>query len=262
MSDRSVPIPFDPGLHGLGERIDLPYPVTRALAWWLAAELVRRHPKELRVIETHPGGGQSDCVSLYRRDAHMELVAHLNLNGHITHASWFHQTGAQRDSPVSDARFNWLEVLAAQDRRSYVVEALEGVCGLSRPAKTPSTERRSIGPRLLARFASAATFTTRRWEIRNAFLDTSGDISGPQNWVGQMEGPRFERVEGDFLGEPHYRLWAVLDHKDRPAAAVDVDLGLAWRRDQPGVTHDLMDLYAQHGSRIDKVMAKVLPAVE
>jgi hypothetical protein len=44
-------------------------PVTRALAWWLAAELIRRHPADLREIETHPGGGQYDCISLYRRNS-------------------------------------------------------------------------------------------------------------------------------------------------------------------------------------------------
>src|SRR4051794_35374654 len=35
-------------------------------SWWLASRLVRRHP-ELKLIETHPGGGQYDCLTL-RKD--------------------------------------------------------------------------------------------------------------------------------------------------------------------------------------------------
>ena len=43
-------------LEELEHKIDLPYEVLNALAWWIASELIRRHPNVLRVIETHPGG--------------------------------------------------------------------------------------------------------------------------------------------------------------------------------------------------------------
>jgi hypothetical protein len=258
---RTTPIRFDVRLHELGEQINLPYPVKRALAWWIAAEMIRRHPDEVRVIETHPGGGQYDCLSLYRRDADDDLVAHMNLVGHITHESWFGNHG-ETDSGVDDPRFNWLEVLAAEDRRSYVIEALEGVCGFTTPNKTPPTARKSIGPRLIARFASAAAFTTRTWHIRNAFHDSSGMWSGVNEWARDIRGPRFNSLESDLLGEPHYRYWFVLNHKHEAAAVVDVDLGVAWRRERPDTAYELMDLYAAHASRIDRVMAEVFPAVE
>ena len=35
------------------------------LSWRLTAELVRRHPGQLRVIEAHGGGGQYDELRLY-----------------------------------------------------------------------------------------------------------------------------------------------------------------------------------------------------
>ena len=36
-------------------------------------------------------------------------------------------------------------------------------------------------------------------------------------------------MEGERLGDQHYRYWFVLDHGYRAATAVDVDLGIAWR---------------------------------
>lgn len=195
LNKRALPIPFDIRLHDLGEELSLPYQVNRALAWWIAAEIIRRHPEEVRVIETHPVGGQYDCVSLYRRDADDSLIAHMNLEGHIRHKPWFEGSGGEPDSPVIDPRFSWLEVLAAEDRRQNVIKALESVCGLTSPKKTPPTVTKSIGPRLIARFASALAFTSRTWHIRNAFHDSSGLCSGVNNWVRDMKGPRYETLE-------------------------------------------------------------------
>ena len=259
---RVTPIQFDVRLHELGEQINLPYTVKRALAWWIAAEMIRRHPDEIRVIETHPGGGLYDCVSLFRREPEDALVAHMNLEGHIAHESWFDNHSSNADCEVADPRFNWLEVLAAEDRRKYVIEALEGVCGFMSPNETPPTARRSIGPRVIARFAEAAAFTTRTWHIRNAVYDSSGMWSGVHHWVRDIKGPGFQSLESDMLGDPHYRYWFVLDHEFRAAAVIDVDLGFAWRRDRSDVAYQLMDLYAAYDSRIDRVMADIFPAVE
>ena len=86
-----------------------------------------------------------DCLSLYRRYPQDSLVAHMNLVGHITHESWFDDPGGGARSGVADPRFNWFEVLAAEDRRRYVIEALEGVTGFESPGSTPPTNRASLG---------------------------------------------------------------------------------------------------------------------
>lgn len=260
---RIQPIRFDVQLHEAGDAVSLPYLVTRALAWWIAAELIRRHPDDLQVIETHPGGGMYDCLSLYRPSMGDEgLVAHLNLVGSITHGSFF-GAGAEAERPqVADARFNWLEVLAADERRAYVVEQLEGAQGLSSPKTSPPTTTRSIGPRVISRFAALAALSTRTWHIRNAVFDTSGVDTGQVDWSKEVTSVRYLPMDGDLLNNPRYRVWYILDHKHRPQAAVDTGRGLAWRRDKPGTDFDLMQLYAAHGSRVDRVMSKVLPPVE
>lgn len=38
-----------------------------AISWRLAVEVMRRRPGELRMIETHMGGGQYDQLTIYRR---------------------------------------------------------------------------------------------------------------------------------------------------------------------------------------------------
>ena len=259
---RPEPIQLDSHLHRVGEQVNLPYQVKRGLAWWIAAEMIRRHPDELRVIETHPGGGQYDCLSLYRRGKGADLVAHMNLVGHITHAAWFDEPGSIRNSEVEDPRFNWLDVLAAEDRRKSVVEQLERASGLFVPSETPRTTSRSIGPRVIARFANAAALSTKSWEIRNGVFDTSGIGGGVNKWVREIAGPYYERHASDFLEEPHYRYWFVLDHRDGAVAAIDVDRGLAWRRGESTEGQSLMHLYTGCGSWVDSVTATVLPAVE
>ena len=53
MDDQS-PV-FDGPLHVTGEQVTVPsHAMRQALAWWVGAELVRRHPNELRLVETFP----------------------------------------------------------------------------------------------------------------------------------------------------------------------------------------------------------------
>ena len=42
--------------------------ILEAASWRLTAELVRRYPDRFSVIETHPGGGQYDCITLIDED--------------------------------------------------------------------------------------------------------------------------------------------------------------------------------------------------
>jgi len=195
-----------------------PYALRRAFAWWIAAELVRRHPALLRVIETHPGGGQYDCLSLYHRHSNA-LVANLNLTGSIHVAGW---SASVREDPPT-----WADVIASEDRRSDFILPIERCAGLQPPGETPATTEQSVGIRLLARFAALAAFSARSWSIRNAYNDSSGMGSGVHSWAAAIAGPKFEQLEGDLLRTPHYRYWFVLDQDKKPSTAIDVDRGLA-----------------------------------
>ena len=48
--------------------------LTELASWTLATEVMRRAPELLRIIETHPGGGQYDCLSMVRIVPHLLCV--------------------------------------------------------------------------------------------------------------------------------------------------------------------------------------------
>ena len=53
-----------------------------ALSWKIVSEFMRCFPGKFKIIETHPGGGQSDCLSIVdRKDTDL---AHFNRIGRLT----------------------------------------------------------------------------------------------------------------------------------------------------------------------------------
>src|SRR5260370_37209365 len=65
-------------------------------SWTLATEMIRRAPKLLYIMETHPGGGQYDCLSIVRTDLHKWTCA-FNRVGSFTAFRWF-DSGRDCDS--------------------------------------------------------------------------------------------------------------------------------------------------------------------
>lgn len=49
--------------------MNLEWRMINVQSWWVASKLVRRHP-QLGLIETHPGDGMYDCLSVVRWGHH------------------------------------------------------------------------------------------------------------------------------------------------------------------------------------------------
>lgn len=256
---------LDHALHSAGERTGPHSGVLRnAVAWQIASELVRRHPGELQVIETHPAGGMYDCISVFRRnprDGQDNLILHMNREmavTHLTHGTWFGSGGS--------VRFTWLEALCHEDRRAYVIEQLERTEGLGSPPITPEATHSTIGPRVIAACTARAAFGRKPWDWRNGMNDSAG-----MDGVG-VNDAYFEAVpaaarsavpqEGDMLGQPAYRFWFLLEpHKGgdpEVRMAIDTVRGLAYVGQHE---HDLLELYQHHGRRLDPVVNTVCPPV-
>jgi hypothetical protein len=258
-------IRFDEELHAAGEQCPVANTqLSQALAWWIASELVRRHPGELRVIETHPGGGQYNCVSVYRvTDGRgPEVVVHMNLDPgtHLTHGSWFSADG-------DGERFNWLEVLLCENRRSYVVEQLELAEHLSVPSRTPTTASSTIGPLVIAAFLERSAFGPACWDVVNGAADSSYGLGVRSELFEQFPGAAewAARVEGDLEGSREYRFWfagptgpAGLFGLTEPSFVVDTWTGHLWRRDEPE-RHDLLARYVASGRSLDALVSAVCP---
>ena len=254
-------IQFDERLHGVGEECAVENTsISIALAWGIAAELVRRHPGDLQIIETHPGGGQYSCVSVYPSPLRSPAVLDMNVDpgAHLTHASWFDRMGE---------RFNWLEVLLAADRRQYVVEQVERAEGLHVPATSPSTTEQSVGPLLVAAFLQRTVLGRRGWTTANAVSD---DDYGAGIRTDLLE--HFPTAT-EMLGMPTddaeikrwYPVWFIGRSSgespfamEKPAFAVDLAAGRLWRSHNP-TTVDLMQRYKDVSRSVDALVSSTCP---
>lgn len=262
-------IEFDDVLHDRAELLTghVSAALIQATAWWIAAELIRRHPQDLTVIETHPGGGTYDCLSVYRREPDTPTaVVLMNQGGSITHGSWFGEGDHDR--------FQWSEVILTPARRSYVVEQLERIEELSPPASTPATVTTSIGPRVIAAFVArtalgrgghpeAISRMDLPWYAANGFFDTSG--YGPAGRRDELfaalpaADDHSRRADTrDLYSEPAFRYWFVVDRHQAPVVAVDITHGMAWSQHDE---FDLMAMYESNGRRLDPIVNKVFPYV-
>lgn len=244
--------------HAAGEQVRVPRPVAEALSWRVAAELVRRHPDELCVIETHPMTGQYDCLTILDRNrthqGHPVVQMNRMPGGHVTPRSWF-STNAERA--------NWLDVLFAEHMRREIVIPLEHMEGLSVPTETPPTMPTSIGARVIA----AALWTrlaTSPLTAHNGVLDSSGMFgSGIRTGLFSAFAGLASEIAGhdpdELVGHPAYDYWfltgTVDGAADQPIIGIDTRRGLAWSKRLQRA--DLMSLYDQCDRKINLLVAKL-----
>lgn len=146
-----------------------------AVGWKLAAEFHRRHPDGLSIIETHPGGGQYDCLSFVRENS---VVGHLNRVGGFT--------------PEATARsIQWGELwprCVTNTGLGEVLDAMSTGCGFEIPNKLPPTRPSTLCYRIIASVSAALAFELGAWEWRNGTEDTSGHPcpDSRDEWFGQL----------------------------------------------------------------------------
>lgn len=244
--------------HAAGEQMQLPQPFAEAASWRLAAELVRRHPDDLWVVETHPMTGQYDCLTILERsgDRRFEPIFQLNRmpGGHVTPRSWF---STQTD------RANWLDVVFSSDLRREIVVPLERLEGLSVPGETPSTTPRSIGARVIAT-ALWTRLATSPLSALNGVNDSSGMFgsgvrSGLFSAFTGLEAEIAGHDPDELDGHPAYHYWFLTGTVDgateRPILGIDTHRGLVWSKRLQKA--DLMSLYDQCDREINLLVARL-----
>lgn len=210
--------------------------VLEAASWRLASELVRRHPTTTRILRTHPGGGQYDCLTITSPAGDGGSVQ-LNRNGTIqVHARFDGQPDAEW--PPTE----WIDYLAADPRE--FLGRLERASGLSAPAHVPPSDPTTLTYRLLAALAATGLKSVHPIEIQSGQFDTSGGGGGPNEALDSFPAipAELRRDQSDDLfQQAGYRFWIVL--RDRvPILAFEQDAGMAWTQHH-GEGFDLMGLY-------------------
>ncbi|MBO4238587.1 TY-Chap2 family putative peptide chaperone [Pseudonocardia alni] len=216
-----------------------------AQSWWLASELVRRHPR-LLVVETHPGGGMYDCLTLVDPGvAGPTTVLQLNRNGRI-HVDPHNST----IEPVE-----WTKMLAAENSHS-VLRSVEGYARLRPPVpRAPTIGPRAMTYRVLAHILACLVDDRSTWDARSGCLDWGyglGRHTDLDRFPSIRDGLHDVR-ESDLFGEPAYRYW-LLHCGDEAVAVLDTD-GWAHFADRQPV--ELVPAYRGNGSRLTSLIGSV-----
>jgi len=232
--------------------------VREAESWWLVSELVRRHP-ELTIIQTHPGGGQYDCLEVGRTvEGAWRKVMDVNRHGsiHIMIEQASTQGGGEEDDLDDDDWMitDWVQRALASDDPHALLKDVEQRAGLAVHGSTPASSRRTLAFRVIASAARGA-MTSKEWSpIRNWYFDSSGGGGDEQGAAGpDRAGPRARvSLPDDVMGTPAYRFWMLLGETGETIVETD---GRAWL--PSGREIDLFQLYRE-GWGVQRLAAEVL----
>jgi hypothetical protein len=163
--------------------------------WAVLNELVSRYKQTSMVIETHPGGGQYDCVSLH--DSADEVVLHMNRAGRV-HIN-------------SDGELVPIEGVWELCRRVGPAEAADRIAGCLHVQT-----RRIAVETPWNQFASTVREhldAGHNVHWLNGMLDSSGNEGGVREHLYEAAGIRVPVAAPDrpWLDHPAYRDWFCVD---------------------------------------------------
>lgn len=234
-------------------RMNSEYPVQlsdsirEVVSWRLMAELMRRHPQVGTLIETHPGGGQYDCLTIFRDG---QSIASLNRSGDFTP---FHRFQEQIGGDQI-----WLPCMS-EDGFANVLNKLSSALGLDIPMQLPKTSTEVLIYRVIAGSLACSFLDKVPLGCRNGQLDSSGgeDQGAREVWFKAFPSACAERNllnrSESPLGNPNYRFWFLL-RQNQPVLALCMN-GIS--HTMAGLTTDLADLYRRR-RRIEDVIGAVL----
>ncbi len=198
-------------------------------SWRIVCELFRRFPGKFQVIETHPGGGMYDCLSIFCNSRH---VADFNRAGS------FHVFDSKGGQPPIDI---WRS-LAEEN----IQDVLDQVCrslNLQSPTKLPPSTPEVIVYRLIAAFLGHSAFGKESWECRNGYFDTAGMEESGVNPAFNLFPHAKERIRvtlsSDLFQTPAYRFWFIKKN-GKPVICLETT-GAAWNSE--GLSFDINSLY-------------------
>lgn len=128
--------------------------------WWLATELVRRHP-HLKLVETYPLGGLYDCLTLRSQAAINEVHIDFNRLGGV-------HVHPDHTSLLTDAR------VASYEDAHRAVREIEDAAGLVPGSQAPPSTGRVLALRLISQALNHLTNDKSSWDARRIDHDTMG----------------------------------------------------------------------------------------
>ena len=207
-------------------------------SWQIVSELCRYYPERFKVIETHPGGGEYDCLSLY--DKGPVHIADFVRGGHF-HV--FNRCDSSRELP--EPLDIWEQMAGPYDLKA-IFDQVRSILGLPLPAALPQRTASSVVYRFIATFLTHVDVRLNRWECRNGWYEDTSGYGGGVVWQDFERFPEAKarlqvKFEDDILGQPAYRFW-FLRRDNKPVLCLETS-GVAWIED--GRSFDLVNLYEE-----------------
>ena len=147
-------------------------------SWRIVSELLRRYPGRFILIETHPGGGQYDCLAIYTKD--LKHIADFNRVGS------FHIFERLDGKQVTQEPMDIWLALITEKRPQKILDEICTNLGLLIPKRVPSSTPEIITYRFIAAFLAGTAFGRDKWECRNGMLDSSGFGDIPDSEFGHL----------------------------------------------------------------------------
>ncbi len=156
------------------------FQVITAVTWRIVAELIRRHhAHRLRVYETHPGGGQCDCLSIYVGEAGFDSRHLCDFNQQSQHLHIFNTYSTPRRR-LDDLRWpdgnDYVSPHLGNEEAKVVVDDIEALVGLPLLAgkSLPSTTPPTLIFRLIAGVLERHMLSRETLDVRCGWHDSSG----------------------------------------------------------------------------------------
>lgn len=209
-----------------------------AVSWRFGAELIRRHPRRLTLVEADPTGIY-DCLTVVDR-ANEKAFDYICMNrpGHI------HIVFGEAKHGKGGPELTWTDILAARDP-GMPLDRLCEQANLPPVQHRPAGSPESLTYRVIAAFLQQVMFERTSWDCRNGY---AGDMYGTvrTDWFDLfpgLSGRLAVREREDVLGMPETRFWFLL--KDgTPVLAFEATHGTA--RDTTGKQTHLFAEYQLH----------------
>lgn len=199
-----------------------------AQSWWIASEIVRRHPS-LTIRETHPGDGLYDCLTIV--DSAQQRILDLNRHGRL------HVPGNEDFEPLP-----WSATVTAASGHD-VVKTLEKAAGLSPPIKAAASGPKVLAYRLIARVLTSLVDDRHTWDARSGEFATARTGTALELF-GYLE----------TRGKSRDEFW-ILSKDAQPVAALGVD---GVMESQSAMPVELLPAYRAADSSITALVGQVL----
>jgi hypothetical protein len=214
-----------------------------AHSWWIASELVRRHP-HLFLVEHHPVDGFYDSLGIVDLHANKgQVLVDINRPGSV------HVHSAPDFDPLSLVES--MGAHSAHDSIKRIEEAARWTAQAS-----PKTTARSLTYSVIARVLAAMVIDRHVWDVRSEMNDSILD-DDPANGhlkefpLGQFLSMTLPSI--GVLGEPWVHVWA-LTKDGKPVAILDT----AGRVVTVSGLRELLPLYRHHNCSLTRVIADAL----